>query len=100
MARSVVSKALICKKVFDTIDHDILLQKLYASGFRKQSVNWFQSYLTSRLCLVNFEKKFSQSAHVCSDAPQRSVLGPLLFLIYINEMPPAVKCNIFFCANY
>ena len=87
------------QKAFDTIDHDILLQKLYAIGFSKHSVNWFRSYLTNRTYLVNLGNMFSQPACVSSGVPQGSILGPLLFLIYINDMAQAVKCNLFLYAN-
>ena len=86
------------QKAFDTMDHDILLQKLYAIGSSKHSVNWFQSYLINRTCCVNLGNVFSQPACVSSSVPQGSFLGPLLFLIYIN-MPQAVKCNLFLYAD-
>ena len=87
------------QKAFVTIDHDILLQKLYAIGFSKHSVNWFRSYLTNRTYLVNLGNMFSQPACVSSGVPQGSILGPLLFLIHINDMSQAVKCNLFLYAN-
>ena len=83
------------QKAFDTIDHDILPQKFYAIGFSKHSVNWFRSYLTNRTLLVNLGNVFSQPACVSNVVPQGSILGPLLFLIYINDMSQAVKCNLF-----
>ena len=83
------------QKAFDTIIHDILQQKLYAIGFSKHSVNWFRSYLINRTFLVNLGNAFSQPACVSSGVPQGSILGPLLFLIYINDMSQAVKCNLF-----
>ena len=86
------------QKAFDTIDHGILLQKFYAIGFSKNSVNWFQSYLINRTFLVNLRNVFSQSACVSSNVLQGSILGPLLFFIYIN-MSQAVKCNLFLCAD-
>ena len=82
-----------------TIDHDILLQKLYAIGFSKNSINWSRSYLMNRTFLVNLGNVFSQLACVSSDVPQGSILGPLLFLTYINDMSQAVKCNLFHNAD-
>ena len=87
------------QKAFDTIDHDILLQKLYAIGFSKHSVNWFRSYLINRTFLVNLGNAFSQPACVSSGVPQGSILGPLLFLIYINDMSQAIKFNLFLYAD-
>ena len=87
------------QKAFDTIDHDILLQKLYAIGFSKHSVNWFRSYLINRTFLVNLGNVFSQPACVSSGIPQWSTLGLLLFFMYISDMSQAVKCNIFLYAD-
>ena len=87
------------QKAFDTIDHEILLQKLYAIGFSKHSVNWFRSCLTNRTFLVNLGNVFSQPVCVSSGIPQGSILGPLIFLIYINDMSQAVKCNLFLYAD-
>ena len=87
------------QKAFDTIDHDVLLQKLYAIGFSKHTVNWFQSYLSNRSFLVNLENNFSQPASVSCGVPQGSILGPLLFLIYVNDMSQAAKCDLFLYAG-
>ena len=86
------------QKAFDTNDHHIL-QILYAIGFCKHSVNWFGSYLINRTFLINLRNAFSQSACVSSGVSQGSILGPLLFLIYINDMSQAVKCNLFVYAD-
>ena len=72
------------QKTFDTIDHDILLPKLYAIGFSKHLVNWFRSYIINRTFLVNLGNAFSQPACVSSGVRHGS--GPLLFLIYINVL--------------
>ena len=87
------------QKTFGTIDHDVLLQKLYAIGFSKHAVSWFQSYLSNRSFLVNLENNFSQPASVSCGVPQGSILGPLLFLIYVNDMSQAVKCDLFLYAD-
>ena len=83
------------QKAFDTIDHDVLLQKLYSIGFSKHTVNWFQSYLPNRSFLVNLGNNFSKPAFVSCGVPQGSILGPLLFLIYVNNMSQTVKCDLF-----
>ena len=87
------------QKAFDTIDHDVLLQKLYAIGFSKHTVNWFQSYLFNRSFLVNVGNNFSQPASVSCDVPQDSILGPLLFLVYVNDMLQAAKYDLFLYAD-
>ena len=83
------------RKAFDITDHDVLLQKLNAIGFSKQTVNWFESYLSSRSFLINLGNNFSQPASVSCGAHQGSIFGPLLFLIYVNDVSQAVKCHLF-----
>ena len=87
------------QKAFERIDHDVLLQKLYAIGFSKHTVNWFKSYFFNRSFLVNLENNFSQPASISCGVPQGSILGPLLFLIYVNDMSQAVKCHLFLYAD-
>ena len=83
------------QKAFDTIDPDVLLQKLYANGFSKYTANGFQSYLSKRSFLANLGDNFSQPASVSCGVPQGSILGPLLFLTYVSDMSQAVKCYLF-----
>ena len=87
------------KNVFDSNGQGILQQKLHVFGFSTYSANWFRSYLINKTFLVNFGNAFSQPACVSSGVPQGSILGPLLFLIYINHMSQAVKCNVFLYAD-
>ena len=87
------------KKAFDTVGNDILLQKLHVNSFSKHSVNWFQSYIINMTFLVNLENVFSQPACVSSGVSQGSILGPLVFLIHINDMSQAIKCNLFLYAD-
>ena len=87
------------QKAFDTINHDILLKKLSIIGFSDHTVKWFQSYLSNRKFMVNLENSFSEVSSISCGVPQGSILGPLLFLIYVNDMPMAVKYNLFLYAD-
>jgi hypothetical protein len=75
------------KKAFDNIDHTILLWKLRIYGFVENGIKFFESYLSNRSqrCCVNGE--LSETAIITCGVPQSSNLGPLLFLIYINDLP-------------
>ena len=79
------------EKAFDTVNHKILLKKLENYGICGISRCWLSDYLTNRKQRVKLENEFSSYQTVTCGVPQGSILGPLLFLVYINDMHRAVK---------
>ena len=78
------------QKAFDTVNHEILLEKLEHYGIRNISNSWFRSYLNNRKQLVSLNGVESETKTIKHGVPQGSVLGPLLFVIYINDLHNAI----------
>ena len=69
------------------------------AGFSCHSITWFESYLSNRRFQVNIKNKYSNVANINCGVPQGSILGSLLFLLYVNDMPQAVDCELFLYAD-
>ena len=76
-------------KAFDNVNHDILFTKLETYGERGVALDWVRSHIKS-----NVSKSFSRECQILKGVPQGSVLGPLLFLVYLNDHPlPTNNCH-------
>ena len=87
------------QKAFDTVDHKILCEKLNVIGVK--SIEWFKSYLSGRKQIVNVNSANSGVYNVTCGVPQGSLLGPLLFLIYVNDLSVSIDpdCKVLLSAD-
>ena len=87
------------QKAFDTVNQDILLKKIEFIGFSEETTKWFKSYLSNRKFKVHIKNTFSGPGNLLCGVLQGSSLGPLFFLLYINDMPQAVDCELLLYAD-
>ena len=87
------------QKAFDTVPHKRLLNKLDAYGIGEDMIDWTRNFLADRVQQVSVNGKNSKWHKVTSGIPQGSVIGPLMFIIYINDLPESVKSTIYLFAD-
>ena len=86
-------------KAFDTVPHKRLSMKMKAYGIQGKLLTWIEAFLTGRQQVVRVNGELSSSKPVISGIPQGSVLGPLLFILYINDLPDTVQANLLLFAD-
>ena len=94
-----ISLFLDLKKAFDVCSHDILLMKLKKLGIKGKTLNWFASYLKNRVQYVDTNGSVSSPQNINISVLQGSILGPILFLCYINDLPNATELLTYLFAD-
>ena len=87
------------QKAFDTIDHKIFLDEMVCLSFIDYTISWFKSYLQDQSFSVNIGKECSNPGILSHRVRQGSILGPLIFLMYMNDMAQADDCDLFLYAD-
>ena len=94
-----ISLFLDLKKAFDVCSHDILLMKLKKLGIKGKTLHWFASYLKNRVQYVDTNGSVSSPQNINISVLQGSILGPILFLCYINDLPNATELLTYLFAD-
>ena len=81
------------QKAFDTIDQQIFLNKMKNLGFSKKTISWFKSYLCERKLKISINTSYSSLSNLLCGVPQASILGPILFLLDVNDLLQTVVSN-------
>ena len=79
--------------------HEIFFSKMVHLGFSQPTISWYRSYLTNRTFLVNVEKNLSSLGNLTCGVPQGSILGLLIFILYVNDMSNSVDCELLLYAD-
>ena len=88
------------REAFDSVDHEILISKVESYGLKDIELDWFRNYLTDRKQLVSFGKEISPPCLIKSGVPQGSILGPLLSVLFVNDIPIVLEqCQILMYAD-
>jgi Reverse transcriptase (RNA-dependent DNA polymerase) len=87
------------KKAFDVVSHEILIQKLQKFGISGTTLDWFKSYLKDRSQIVDIDGNLSEPCNISISVLQGSILGPILFLMYINDLPLSTELKSFLFAD-
>ena len=79
------------QKAFDNLHHGVVLEKMKYFGFRTSAIKWFESYLSNRKFLACIDNFLSEAGTLKYGVPQGSICGPLLFLLYVNDLPQSLS---------
>ena len=87
------------QKAFDTVPHRRLMKKVQAYGFTENIEEWLSDFLIGRSQIVNIKGEHSEAKNIKSGIPQGSVLGPFLFVLFVNDLPEIIRSMLFLFAD-